>query len=61
MPGTSVPVISRAELIEWQPDPGLLFVSSLLAEACGRPGIEDAGGRRLSLMLCPVGADYGMS
>jgi hypothetical protein len=46
MPGTSIPVISPAEMIERQPDFVLLFVPDLLAEVrAAYPGIEDRGGR----------------
>ncbi len=45
MPGTSVPVIGPAELLERQPDVVLLFVPDLLAEVrASYPAIEDRGG-----------------
>jgi hypothetical protein len=56
MPGTSIPVISPAELIERQPDFVLLFVSDLLAEVrAAYPGIEDRGGRWVATETLSVG------
>ena len=46
MPGTSIPVISPAEMVERQPDVVLLFVPDLLAEVrAAYPAIEDRGGQ----------------
>ena len=46
MPGTSIPVIGPAEMIERRPDFVLLFVPDLLAEVRDAyPGVEDHGGR----------------
>jgi hypothetical protein len=46
MPGTSIPVISPAEMTERRPDVVLLFVPDLLAEVrAAYPAIEDGGGR----------------
>jgi C-methyltransferase C-terminal domain/Putative zinc binding domain len=49
MPGTSIPVISPAELIERTPDAVIVFVSDLIAEVRGAyPQIERSGGRWLA-------------
>jgi hypothetical protein len=45
MPGTSIPVISPAEMVARAPDAVALFVSDLLAEVrIAYPEIERAGG-----------------
>jgi len=45
MPGTRIPVITPAELVERTPDVVLVFLPELLPEArAGLPGIERAGG-----------------
>jgi hypothetical protein len=55
MPGTSIPVISPAELIERQPDVVLLFVPDLLAEVrAAYRGIEARGGRWAVADTLPV-------
>jgi len=46
MPGTRIPVITPAELVERSPDVVLVLLPELLPEArAGLPGIERAGGR----------------
>ena len=46
MPGTRIPVITPAQLVERTPDVVLVFLPELLPEARARlPGIERAGGR----------------
>jgi hypothetical protein len=46
MPGTAIPVLSPAELIEARPDVVLLFVSDLMPEVRrAMPEIEAGGGR----------------
>jgi hypothetical protein len=45
MPGTSIPVITPAEMVSRGPDAVALFVSDLLAEVrVAYPEIENAGG-----------------
>jgi hypothetical protein len=46
MPGTRIPVINPAELIQRRPDSVLLFVPDLLPEVrAAHPQVEEAGGR----------------
>ncbi|WP_338051858.1 class I SAM-dependent methyltransferase [Pseudonocardia acidicola] len=46
MPGTTIPIVSPAELVDRAPDRVLLFLAGLADEVRGAlPGIESAGGR----------------
>jgi hypothetical protein len=58
MPGTDIPVISPAELVDARPQAVLLFLSDLLDEVRDRlPRVESSGGRWIdieSLLSEPV-------
>jgi hypothetical protein len=54
MPGTDIPVISLADLVDARPHAVLLFLSDLLAEVRDRlPQVERAGGRWIDVTALP--------
>jgi hypothetical protein len=54
MPGTDIPVISPADLVEARPHAVVLFLSDLLAEVRDRlPQVERAGGRWIDVTALP--------